>query len=150
MMSTPLAIEAIPTQTWLKKHRQSHFAPAFFFLSRERREALQILYAVCRLLDDAVDVEKKSPETYLSIWRSVFENKDASPLREFGQAGLGEKFLEMAEQFQLPLYAMTELIDKGMSVDLKGNRFQTAMDVEAYCYGVAGRGGGARSSLFWG
>jgi phytoene/squalene synthetase len=44
-------------------YRQSHFSPAFFCLPAERRQALKILYAVCRLLDDTVDNgDKNAPE----------------------------------------------------------------------------------------
>ena len=44
------------------RHRKSHFAPAFLFLEPKRRHALKVLYAVCRLLDDAVDIKSDDPD----------------------------------------------------------------------------------------
>ncbi len=129
-------------------HRQSHFSPAFFFLSRERKEGLQTLYAVARLIDDAVDTGQANPEIYLDAWRSVFKERDASQLGAFGHQPLAEKFLETADRFQIPLEVMRDLIDKGVAIDLKVNRFQTAMDLEAYCYGVAGTIGLACLPIF--
>ncbi len=134
--------------TFAAVHRQSHFSPAFFFLSRERRKGLETLYAVCRVLDDAVDTNQKEPAVYLSAWRRVFTDKDAAGLTPFGHKDLAEKFLETAEKFQIPLDAMTELIDKGVAVDLKVSRFQTPMDLEGYCYGVAGTVGLACLPIF--
>ena len=129
-------------------HRQSHFSPAFFFLSRERREGLQTLYAVARLIDDAVDTGHVNPEIYLDAWRLVFKENNTSELAVFGHQGLAEEFLAMAGRFQLPLEVMSDLIDKGVSVDLQPTRFQTAMDLEGYCYGVAGTIGLACLSIF--
>jgi 15-cis-phytoene synthase len=44
--------------------------------------------------------------------------------------------------------AMMDLIDKGVSQDLSVNRYQTAMDLETYCYGVAGTVGIACLPIF--
>lgn len=130
------------------KHRQSHFAPAFLFLSAERRQALKTLYAVCRTLDDAVDVGIPDKEGFLAAWKQVFESQESNAVDPFGQRGLATDFLEAADKFGIPLSAMVELIDKGVAVDLKQNRFQTAMDTEAYCYGVAGTVGLACLPIF--
>ncbi|OVE75647.1 hypothetical protein BVX98_07225, partial [bacterium F11] len=119
-----------------KVYRQSHFAPAFVFLPAERRQALKVLYAVCRILDDAVDKEDRgSPLPFLEAWRNVFEKKEAYFVKEFGYLDLAKQYLFISEQFQIPPFAMIDLIEKGVSVDLEKNRFQTPMETEAYCYG---------------
>ena len=41
----------------LTTRSQSNFYYAFLFLPRERREALEAVYAYCRLVDDVVDEE---------------------------------------------------------------------------------------------
>src|SRR5436190_20223824 len=132
----------------ITNHRQSHFAPAFWFLSRESRRALEILYAVCRTLDDAVDVGVKDAALFLAAWRHVFLEKDPQAVKVFQQTALATEFLEAAERFGIPLNAMIDLIDKGVSVDLQQNRFRTPMDTEAYCYGVAGTVGLACLPIF--
>jgi phytoene synthase len=132
----------------ITNHRQSHFAPAFLFLSRERRRALETLYAVCRTVDDAVDEGRSDAVAYLAAWRNVFTERDAHAVESFGQKALAVRFLEAAERYDIPLNAMVDLIDKGVSVDLKQNRFETPMDTEAYCYGVAGTVGLACLPIF--
>src|SRR4051812_13023226 len=74
-------------------HRQSNFAPAFLFLTRERRKALETLYAVCRTLDDAVDVGAQDPPGFLNAWRQVFVERDARAVEALGQAELAATFL---------------------------------------------------------
>lgn len=133
---------------WKNTYKSSNFAPAFLFLTPERRRALKILYAVCRVLDDAVDLGRDEPETFLAAWKSVFENEEARPLKKFGQYELALEFIAVAKLYKLPLHAMIDLIDKGVAVDLKQNRFQTAMDMESYFYGVAGTVGLACLPIF--
>lgn len=130
------------------KHRQSHFSPAFWFLSRDRRRALETLYAVCRALDDAVDEGRSNARAFLDGWRRVFGEKDPHAVEEFGQLTLATAFLEAADRYEIPLSAMTDLIDKGVSADLAKNRFQTPMETEAYCYGVASTVGLACLPIF--
>lgn len=40
--------------------------------------------------------------------------------------------------FDIPLFALSDFIDKGVATDLEKQRFGTPMDTESYCYGVAG------------
>jgi 15-cis-phytoene synthase len=129
--------------------RQSHFAPAFLFLPRARREALKILYQVCRALDDAVDIGHVDPRGYLQAWRESFSLMKADPLKIYGDENLSSEFLRIAKLYGIPMSVMTDLIDKGVVVDLlQTPRFETPMDVERYCYGVAGTVGVACLPIF--
>lgn len=136
------------SQPMVNSHRQSHFAPAFFFLTSERRKALEILYEVCRVLDDAVDVGQASPQEYLNAWKKVFSEGKSELLIPFGHRELAEKFLEVAASYKIPMSVMLDLIEKGVEVDLTQNRFETPMDTERYCYGVAGTVGLACLPIF--
>src|SRR6478735_10137400 len=49
----------------LTTRSNSNFYYAFLFLSREKREALESVYAFCRLVDDVVD-EEATPEEKLN------------------------------------------------------------------------------------
>jgi phytoene synthase len=132
----------------IRKHRQSSFAPAFWFLSRDRRRALEVLYAVCRLLDDVVDQNVSGAAAILAAWRKAFTDSDATAVADIGHQKMAEEFLAAVEKFGIPLSAMIDLIDKGVGVDLQQSRFRTAMDTEAYCYGVAGTVGLACLPIF--
>src|SRR5882672_4037814 len=131
-------MERIETAGRLNAYQSSHFAPAFFFMSGPRREALKVLYKVCRVLDDAVDLNQGDPQALLNGWRQFLISKNPDDVAQFGHRGLAEKFVKVAENYGVPYYAISDLIDKGVAEDLVKNRFQTPMDLERYCYGVAG------------
>lgn len=132
----------------LNSFRRSHFAPAFFLLSRERRDALKIVYAVFRLLDDAVDDGVEDPRPLLSAWKRAVESGDAEAVRSFGYVDLAAAYLDVAQRYGIPAFPMTDFIDKGLLVDVEHPRFETPMDTERYCYAVAGTVGIACLPIF--
>jgi len=129
-------------------YRRSHFAPAFFLLPASKRKALQVLYEVCRQIDDAVDESNESPDAVLNAWDKFFRDHDAQVLGPFGLERLANEFLSVVTSFGLPWNVMADLIHKGVGVDLNKSRFQTPMDTESYCYGVAGTVGIACLPIF--
>jgi phytoene synthase len=122
----------------LNSYKTSHFAPAFLFLSAERRRALKLLYAVCRTLDDAADQGRADAAQYLEAWKKAFVSDDAEAVASFGQKELAREFLETVRRYDMPKHALIDLIDRGVALDLSPQRFQTPFDTENYCYGVAG------------
>ena len=127
---------------------KSHFAPAFFFLPAERRRALQTVYAFFRVLDDAVDVAGQNPVPFLEAWRVVLRDARPDAVRSWGKEDLAAELLSTVRRFQVPAFALMDFIDKGVAVDLHENRFETPMDTERYCYGVAGTVGIACLPIF--
>ncbi len=126
----------------------SHFAPAFYVLSPKRREALKVLYAVCRILDDTVDHPTGDPLPQIAAWRSAIEGNKASLLAQFGHEELGDKFLDVIKTYDIPLFSILDLMSRGVLRDLDQHGFETAMDLEEYCYGVAGTVGIACLPIF--
>jgi phytoene synthase len=126
------------TAVLTQSYRSSHFAPAFFFLSAPRRRALKQLYAVCRALDDAVDQHHPQAREILAAWKECFVHHDPSGLDVFGQGRLTREFLEVLAVYNLPEFALIDLVDKGVALDLSPAKFQTPLETENYCYGVAG------------
>ncbi|MDR1484326.1 MAG: squalene/phytoene synthase family protein [Planctomycetaceae bacterium] len=55
----------------LTRASRSNFYPAFSFLSKERREAMEVLYAYTRFTDDLVDVPEVDPDTGILLPVSV-------------------------------------------------------------------------------
>lgn len=141
-------VEQRKKSIWLKKYLNSHFAPAFYFLAPHRRKALKLLYAICRLLDDAVDKPQHQPEEILWAWRNVFEKFDATFVERYGQKELASDFLLVIKKFDIPIFSLLDLIEKGVAVDLYQSRFRTAMDLESYGYGVASTVGLACLPIF--
>lgn len=130
------------------QYLKSHFAPAFFLLSKNRRRALQVLYAVCRVLDDATDKEMVDPQGFLSAWKDVFTAEKTDQVAIYGQLRLAREFIEIRQHYDIPTFALVDLIEKGVGVDLKPAPFETPMDLERYCYGVAGTVGLACLPIF--
>ena len=51
-------------------YKKSNFGAAFFFLSKEQKEALGIIYSFCRLADDIVDDTPKTAPQQLKELRT--------------------------------------------------------------------------------
>lgn len=130
------------------QYRKSSFAPAFLFLPKERREALSLLYAVCRVLDDAVDTPTEAPAAFLEAWKRAIIEQNSSFVEKYGHAPLARDFLGVMAKYGIPTFALVDLIERGVSVDLTPRRFQTPLDTESYCYGVAGTVGLACLPIF--
>lgn len=127
-----------PSVYWPQAFLGSHFAPAFFFLSSERRRALKALYAMFRLLDDAVDKEGGDPRPLLEAWKRFFETPDANLLRPFGQEQIASAMELVVKKYEIHKLSLIDFISYGVMTDLTQKRFETPMDTERYCYGVAG------------
>ena len=129
-------------------YRQSHFAPAFYFLAPTRRKALSLLYAVFRVLDDIVDTDTQHPAKQIEAWRKVFVTGDPSFVALYGHAQLAHDFLVVSKRYEIPTFPLVDFIDKGVRQDLFSHRFETPLDTERYCYGVAGTVGLACLPIF--
>ena len=127
---------------------KSHFAPAFCFLSPERRRALQVVYAFFRVIDDVVDEGKQDPAPLIAGWLAAIREKRPSAVREWGHEAFAEKLLSVVERFGVPAFALEDFLTGGVTMDLGETRFETAMDTERYCYGVAGTVGIACLPIF--
>jgi phytoene synthase len=138
-----------PSVAWPLAFWSSHFAPAFYFLTPDRRRALKIVYAVFRVIDDAVDKkEAGDPAPFLAAWKNCFETLDPSGLEPFGHGELAVDFVAVSKQFDIPMFSFLDFLRQGVGVDLARNRFETPMDTESYCYGVAGTVGIACLPIF--
>ncbi|MGA9772583.1 MAG: presqualene diphosphate synthase HpnD [Blastocatellia bacterium] len=112
----------------------SNFYYSFLLLPKNKRKAIQDVYAFCRVLDDIVDEDQSGRDPYaeLQYWRDEVEAcYQGSPTSEFG-----ERLLESIEEFELPMQPFLDLID-GMEMDLKWHSYQTFADLREYCYRAA-------------
>lgn len=121
----------------IARQSRSNFYPAFAFLPKDQRKGLAAVYAVSRLIDDAVDqaVSSETARHEISLWRqriwSCYQDglPDEHPL-------LGE-LSETIRHFDIPYYFFEDLL-KGVEMDLVKKRYETFGDLEIYCYHVAG------------
>jgi len=110
----------------------SSFYKAFAGLPSPRREAVHVIYAFCRMIDDSVDEPEKSPYSIYEL-RSHFENLDRAEGHFIWPAlrWLFENFPKSSKElFMLQI--------QGQIRDLSFTHYETMDQLESYCYLVAG------------
>ena len=119
----------------LTTRSKSNFYYAFLFLPRERREALEAVYAYCRLVDDVVDedasVEKKLAG--IAEWRRELDAVygDAAPTHP-----VTERLRAAVARFAIRREDMEAIID-GCAMDIGKTRYESWDELRLYCYRVA-------------
>jgi len=120
--------------TTYTKQSGSNFYYSFLFLPKPRREAMYTVYALCRMVDSAVDEPEpgSDPLEVIATWR-----------KEISAAYAGHPSLPVTislaahlQQFDIPEQLLQELIS-GIEMDLTINRYATFSDLYPYCYRVA-------------
>ncbi len=112
----------------------SSFTSSFRFLPKDKREAMTVLYAYCREIDDVVDEcsDAHVARTTLNWWRNevaaVYAGKPTHPVCQ--------ALVPVVQQFRLPQEHLQEIID-GMEMDLDQPRYADFKSLQLYCYRVA-------------
>lgn len=114
----------------------SNLALAFILLPKPRREAMAVLYAFCREVDDVADEDSVSVagrRAGLMAWREDVQRACTGAAPQFA---VNRELQPVIQQFGLRFELFDELI-KGCEMDLETVRYETAADLELYCYRVA-------------
>lgn len=133
-MSTLSSTDAQKICTTYTKESGSNFYYSFLFLPRHRREAMYTIYALCRMVDSAVDdpPPDSNPLEVLGTWRqevsAAYQGHPTLPVTISLAAHL--------QTFDIPEQLIQELIT-GVEMDLTINRYATFSDLYPYCYRVA-------------
>ncbi|STZ75889.1 presqualene diphosphate synthase HpnD [Bergeriella denitrificans] len=115
---------------------RSSFLSGFRFLPQAQRDAMTVLYAFCRELDDVADdcSDLGVAQAALHWWRGDLAKVFGS---ETPEHPVNQALKSIAPPFALPHGELAELID-GMQMDLNQVRYQTFDDLKRYCRCVAG------------
>lgn len=137
----------------LTQRTAHNFRFSFLTLPRDKRQAMNALYAFNRITDDIGDDERVPLElrrARLAAWRETFRialnqgpDRDVALLPESPE--LDELFdhpakaaiLDVVNRHQIPSQYLFDVID-GVEMDLHPSEFATFLDLERYCYRVAG------------
>ena len=133
----------------MSSHRQArHFTNAqatnfyysFVFLSREKRQAIEAVYAFARRSDDAADsrLSPEDAEQELSRCRCDLDRCYAASADHLDQE-LSPELAALAEaihRFEISREHFEELF-RGIEMDLRPVRYRTFEDLSLYCYRVA-------------
>jgi 15-cis-phytoene synthase len=128
--------------------RTSNFHYSFLFLPRDKRQALQSVYAFARRGDDVADEEMtlEAAARQLALHRKALDHcysqlgrpEESSVLSELSENGRAE-FRALAgsiRRYSIPRQHFDDLM-LGFEMDLAGTRYRTFEDLAVYCYRVA-------------
>ncbi len=124
----------------ITRKSKSSFLPAFLFLGRKKREGLAVIYAFCRILDDAVDEgNTRDLRPFRKEVEEVFKGTPGTPL--------GLALLEVKRDFGISREDLEEVIS-GCEMDMAKKRYETFEELENYCMKVASAVGRMALSIF--
>ena len=120
----------------LTRKSRSNFYFAFLALPKPRREALYAVYAFCRTVDDVADLgsDPAAQRAGLARWREDVARcftSGATP-----DHPIARQLQTAVRAFPIPRAALEAIID-GCEMDLDRVRYETAEELEPYCYRVA-------------
>ncbi|MBU5352631.1 phytoene/squalene synthase family protein [Paenibacillus silvae] len=116
----------------LMQKGSSSFYQAFKGLPSPRREAVYVIYAFCRMIDDSVDEPEQSTYTIHEI-HDLFERLEEAE-GHFIWPALRWLFSSFPHLDKGPFFRQME----GQLSDLKKTHYNTMEELEHYCYLVAG------------
>ena len=109
------------------------FYMATSLLPAEKRDAVRVLYAFCRTVDDIVDGEREGNKgQQLTYWRNVVHGF-IPPAQD---DPIAMAWVDVLSAFHIPARYAEQLID-GVARDMVQTRYETFEDLSTYCYGVA-------------
>jgi phytoene synthase len=114
---------------------KSNFRWTFYFINKNRRDALISLYAFCREIDDIVDntIDLEVATAKINWWKSEIQRLfHGTP-----QHPVTKSLLNFVHTYELNEAYFIEMLD-GMEMDLKFNRYESFKQLQLYCYRVAG------------
>lgn len=114
------------------KQSGSNFLLSFWFLPREKRQAMYALYAFFRHTDDLADEEGTDQAASLQTWRDQFH---AAMQGDFADPRL-PALVDTIHRYGIPQQYFLESID-GVESDLTRTRFTDFDELHHYCYQVA-------------
>ena len=119
--------------------RATNFYYSFLFLPREKRRAIESVYAFARRGDDLADGDLRPDEAAREIARYRDALDGCYSGRTDGHSSAPEisALAETVQRYKIPRRYFDDLI-LGLEMDLGGARYPTFDDLAVYCYRVAG------------
>lgn len=139
-----MASEALDT-IQQSSNQESNFYFSFLILPRPKRDAIETIYAFCRVADDIVDGAEDETEKYkrLRQWTNALEQS----LYGISKYPILNKLSTIIRRFNIPLHYFYDLL-KGMEMDLVKKRYATFEELQEYCYRVASTVGLISAEVF--
>lgn len=136
-----VAYQRVPTLTRFTSPAVTNFYYSFVFLPREKRRAIESVYAFARRGDDLVDGDLATDEATRQIarLRELLDEcyADAPPSPGFDTEPALAALSETVHRYPVPRQLFDDLIS-GLQMDLDRAHYRTFEDLAVYCYRVAG------------
>lgn len=122
----------------IMKDYSKSFSFAFDLLPERQRRAIWVIYSVCRIIDDSIDIHQDVDYLY-KIKQDVKRIERQSDIQKSFESDqhIMTAFADTAQTFPMNYDALYELIDTVMN-DQYFTMFDTDDALMEYCYGVAG------------
>jgi squalene synthase HpnD len=121
--------------THITKKSGSNLALSFSFLGAEKRNAMSVFYAFCRVVDDIADstsLPLAEKQKQLDQWRKEIDQcYQGNPMLP-----LARELAEVIERYSIPAIYFQEIIN-GVAMDLEPVIYETWEQLRQYCYRVA-------------
>jgi phytoene synthase len=136
--TSPEVLAAYAYCEQVTKTEARNFSYGIALLPADKRRALSAVYAFARRVDDIGDGDLPAADKVMALSAAraalaALAEGPASPPVDLVLVALADA----ARRFPIPLAAFGELID-GCEADVRGTRYQTFDELEAYCRCVAG------------
>ena len=129
--------------------RTSNFHYSFLFLPRDKRRAIQSVYAFARRSDDVADggLSPEAAACQLALYHKALDRCYSQP--QWPEVGSGlsglpedakDEFRALADcihRYSIPRQHFDDLM-LGYEMDLRGTCYRTFEDLSVYCYRIAG------------
>jgi len=119
----------------ITKKSGSNLALSFSFLSPEKRHAMSVFYAFCRIVDDIADSQELAvpeKERLLNEWsKQIRLCYTGTP-----ETAIARELAEVVKQYLIPPHYLEEIVE-GVAMDLRNTLYDTWDDLRHYCYRVA-------------
>ncbi len=123
------------TSTQITRRSGSNLALSFVSLNKAKRNAMNVFYAFCRVVDDVSDNDNLplwEKRKQLDFWRNEVESLASGKC----QSPLGKELIAITEQYRIPAQLYREII-LGVEMDLTKSRYTHFDELSQYCYRVA-------------
>jgi phytoene synthase len=117
------------------EYKKSSFSPAFFCLSKNKKEALKVIYAFCRIADDMADDLNKDAQTK----KKELEEFRALTIKAFNGEVRDDFFKELSDKAKIFLLKKDDFLSiiDGVLMDVDGVEYNSFEDLKIYMRRVA-------------
>lgn len=118
----------------ITKRSGSNFLAGFVCLDAPRRRGMTVVYAFCRVVDDAVDdaPDFDTAQGRLAYWRAELAACDGGA----PESPVGQALQSVVREFSIPTAALEDLI-AGCAMDCSDDGIADLEELQLYCYRVA-------------